>query len=398
MKNKWLVICAVMMPYFLASATGLISPALENLAKEYPSIPFTNIVLLGSLPSLFAIPTAVLTGTLVGQKISFRKTALIGSGLMAVGGFAPYIFPAFTAIIVARAVFGLGYGVCLALLGVLVIRLFEGQTQANLLGTGSIVLAGSGIVFPLLAGALVDINTSLVWVVHLIAALAFLIFFFGLPEPKKAEVASVTQVKEKTNIPFSAWALLIAYGLGTMSMYPLFLGSSTIVLGENLGNAAMAGLVLSAYFAGGLVGGFTFGRFFKLTGKLGVGLAYFLSAFGIALAAFGHSLPLLYAGAFLNGVGFVGFVQPGTMANLGRTLSPAGMAVAGGLFGALSNVGGFVTPYWMALLTKITGLDSPRVSLWGGAIVLVILGVWFTVTLTRSSHETKPASDGVPDA
>jgi len=382
-KNKWLVICAVLMPYILASATVFVSPALENLAKEYSAVPFTNILLLATLPSLFAIPTSILTGTLVGRKLSFRSMALIGSGLMAIGGFAPYVFPDFTAILIARAVFGLGYGVCLALLGVLVVRLFEGQTRANLLGTGSIVLSGAGILFPLLAGALVGINTSLVWVVHLVAALAFLVFLFGLPEPAKAEEVTNDKVKEKVKIPFSAWALLVGYGLGTMALYPLFLGSSTIVIGENLGNAAQAGLVVSAYFIGGLLGGFTFGKFFKSTGKLGVGIAYFLSAIGLALAAFGHSLPLLYLGSFLNGLGFVGFAQPGTLANLGRILTPAGMAVAGGLFGALSNVGGFITPYWMSLLTKITGQDTPRVSLWGGAIVLLIFGFLFTMMMTR---------------
>lgn len=376
-KNMTLAAIAALSIQFLASSTSIISPALAGLGEAYPDVPFTTVLLLASIPSLLAIPTSLGAGVLAGRKVSFRSLSLLATSLVTIGGTAPYLIQSnFTLIMICRGVFGLGYGIVIAIMGTLIVRLFEGQQQAKILGIAAVVMAVGGIGMPLIAGILVNISTHLMWLVHLIGGLCFLACFFWLPEPEKTE-QSASGEKEKARISGAAWSLIAGYALGTLALYSIFLGASTVVIGEGLGTAASAGLVVSLYFVGSFVGGMLFSRYFKITGKFSMALAYLLGAVGMILAAFGSTLPMILAGSCLVGFGYGGLVVPGTFANLGQILSPASMAVAGGLVGAGANIAGFLTPYWMSLSSSVSGNPSPRASFFAGTFIFVVIAVYF---------------------
>jgi len=391
-KNWVLAAIACLSFYFMGGTAGIISPALQSLAEEYPNVPFTTILLAGSIPSLLSVPASLLCGAMAGRKISFRTLGIWACILIGIGGAAPYVLrSSWTVILISRGVFGFGFGIVMATMAVLITRLFEGTRQAKLLGYGTAAMAVSGVVLPLISGMLVVKNVHLMWLLHLIGLVAFLIVALWLPEPEKVAATGTDKSTEKVHIPFYAWIIIIGFSIACMAMYSGFLGSSTVVAEENLGTAAAAGLIISMYFAGNFIGGLTFAQFTKLTGRLNLGLSLLIGGIGMVFMAFGGSIILLYIGFLLVGIGYGGLWFPAMYTVLGQIVSPGSMAMAGALVAGISSLAGFITPYWMSFSANLLGNPSPRSAFLTGTVVYAILTIIFLLYKPATKANSAPA-------
>ncbi|SEA30402.1 Predicted arabinose efflux permease, MFS family [Desulfuromusa kysingii] len=391
-KRGFLAAVAALGVYLLAVMTGIISPGLAALAQAYPELEFTTIVLAATLPNLIAIPVALIAGAVAGKAISFRALSLIGSGLIALGGTAPYFFhSSFNMILVSRAIFGIGFGICFTLMGTLIVRLYDGQTRDSMLGYGAATMAVGGVVLPMLVGYFVTIDTHAMWLPHLVAALSFLAVLFWLPEPDKIE--EMTGADHKTRFPFAAWALIIAFTLTTMAVWPMMLGIATVIVGEGLGTAVTAGMAISMFAAGNFIGGLVFGQYAKITGRHALPVALLICAGGMSCLAFGGLL-MIMVGTTLIGFGFIGVGMPAIFGGLGQMLSPSAMAMAGGLVAVANNLGAFVAGYWMPIAMNVTGSTSPRGAYTAGIVVLLAVAVfvWFTQLSQKQQSDAAVAS------
>jgi MFS family permease len=376
--KKGFVAVAALSVYLLVVFPGIISPGLDALAQAYPELEFTTIMLAATLPNLAAIPVALITGALAGKVISFRLLALMGSALIALGGTAPYfLHSSFTSILVGRAVFGIGFGICSSIVGTLIVRLYDGEVRGSMLGYGAATMAAAGVVLPMIVGWLVNVSTHAMWLPHIIGFLAFLAILFWLPEPDKMEESAGSDGKAR--LPFAAWALIIGFTLATMAVWPMMLGISSVIVGEGLGTAVTAGLAISTFAAGNFVGGLVFGKYSKIMERHSLPMALLLCAGGMSLLAFG-GLPMILTGTTLIGLGFMGLGVPAIYGGLGQMLPPSAMAMAGALVAVANNLGAFAASYWMSIATNVTGTQGPRGAYAAGIAVLVAVAVFIWLT------------------
>ncbi|MDI3482059.1 MAG: hypothetical protein PWQ97_1714 [Tepidanaerobacteraceae bacterium] len=385
-KNKTLVSIAVMSIYFIAMGVGTITPAIQNIAEAFPQIGFTTILLVSTLPSLFIIPSTILAGILAGNKMKYRTLLIIGILLFLIAGACPAFMNDFTAILISRAVFGIGLGIISPLGNALVLKLFDGQERANMLGLGTVVMNIGGIALQMLGAVLCSINWHYAFLAHLLGVISFVLVLFMLPEPKKEEQPLEQKAQEKINMPFAVYIISLLFGIATMLNYPMLVNMSTIIITGNMGNAASAGVVLSMFTVGGMVAGAIFGKLYQYTNRFAMSVGMLMEAIGMGFVYYANNLMLLTMGATLVGLGF-SIIFPSVMMLVGMVVPPAGFAAASGILVAFMNLGGFVSTYYIALVAGISGQDAVRFPIF---LSMVIYGI---ATLVYSLAKLK-----APDA
>ncbi|TYP47002.1 MFS transporter [Thermosediminibacter litoriperuensis] len=378
MKNsKTIVTMAVMSIFFISMGIGTITAAIQNIAEAFPQIPFSTILLVSTLPSLFIIPATALAGMIAGNKIGYRPILIIGTLLFAIAGAVPVVMSDFTLILISRAIFGIGLGMIMPLGNALILNLFEGQQRANMLGLSGVVMNLGGIVLQMLGAVLCTISWRYAFLPHLLGLVTLIMVIFMLPEPEKKEGA----VKEKVKTPASVYLISTLIGIAMMLNYPMLVNMSTIIITGNLGDAASTGLVLSMFTVGGMVAGAIFGKLHQKVQRFTISIGLFILSIGMAFVNYANSLMALTLGATLVGMGF-GIVMPAVMMIIGMIISPAGFAAASGILMAFMNLGGFVSTYYIALLSAIN--SSIRFPIFVAMVVYMISTLIYTLTKIKN--------------
>lgn len=370
---------AILSLSFISAGASAVNPALQGLAGAYPDLPFTTILLVATLPTLMYIPFSIIAGAVAGSKIKFRTLALLGAVLWVVGGLAPLVFRNFTAILAARVLFGIGLGIVSPLASALILRLFDGKKRASLMGFGSAMMNAGGIVFMLLGGVLAATFVHNVWFDYLFGVVALLLLVLWLPEPAKIEKA---QSGVKTSMPAGVWVYVFLMFLFTTLMYPMLLSMSTLIVKGGLGTAAAAGLVLSLFTGGGFLSSLVYGKVSSKVGRFSLALSLALFAIGIGLIATSASLAVVIVGAVIAGFGS-GIQFPAIMMLMGKVAPPAVISGAVGLALAGNKLAGFLSPYWMSLLAKVSGNSAVQFPLIVGAVGFAVLAVVLAVVNAR---------------
>lgn len=376
---KTMSIISVMSIFFLVSGPLIINPALQNISEDFPEIPFTTVQMLATMPNLVATLFALIAGTVAGSKIKY-KTLLVTAGLLfAIAGTAPYFMRDFNAIFISRVVFGIGVGLVIPLGNALVMRLYDGQKRANMMGLGSMIINAGGVFYTMLSGFITTINVNYTWIIHLSALIPMILVALFLPEPEKTEQVDGGKVK----MPINVYLICTVFGLVIMLFFPMLLNMSTIVINEKLGNAVTAGTILSMNTVGGIIGGAIFGKTFKLVGRYIIPFALVLQVLGLGICFYANSVMILMAGTTITGIAIF-LIFPAVLMDIVQMVPPAGVAPASGIMMGLMNLGVFASTFFMGFLVHITGDSSPRVPIFAGTMLtIVITVVWSYIKINN---------------
>ncbi|SHM21164.1 Predicted arabinose efflux permease, MFS family [Caldanaerovirga acetigignens] len=372
--TRFTTVLAVMSVFFIAMGIGTITPALQNIAEAFPHLPFSTILLASTLPSLFIIPATAWSGMVAGKTVSYRTLLIIGTLLFALAGAAPVMMNDFTVILVARALFGIGLGIISPLGTALILRLFEGQQRANMLGLSGVVMNLGGIVLQILGGILCTISWRYAFLPHLLGLLTLFMVLFMLPEPPKVETQGTG---EKVGIPGAVYLIAALFGASVMLNYPMLVNMSTIIITGNLGDAAAAGFVLSMFTVGGMIGGAIFGKLHQYIKNQAITVSLLLISLGMGLVYYANSLMMLTAGSTLVGMGF-SILMPAVMMIIGTIVHPSAFASASGMLMAFLNLGGFISTYYIAMLLKINSYI--RFPIFVAMVVYLISAIIYAIT------------------
>jgi MFS family permease len=380
-------VIAIMSIFFVLMGVGILTPAIQNIAEAFPDIPFTTILLISTLPSLFIVPSSIISGALAGSKVKYRTLVITGSIIFAIAGSISYAQNDFTIILVSRAIFGIGLGIIFPLGSALVLKLFDGQQRANMLGASNVVMNIGGIALQMGGALLCAISWRYTFLAHLIALLTLLLVIFLLPEPEQ----NITETNvPKVKMPVGVYIISFLVAFNTVLLTPMLLNMSTIIITDKLGNAANAGVVLSSFTVGGMVGGAIFGNVNKIIGRFALGVGLIIGGIGLAIVYFAHSLMLLTIGALIIGIGAF-TVIPAAMMTLGKIVPPAGFGTASGILMAFLNLGGFISPFYMSLLVSVSGRTDVRFPVLFGCLAAVLLGA-IVLVVTKLKPEEAPAA------
>jgi MFS family permease len=363
---------------FLGMGVGTITPALNAIFVQFSDLPITTLLLVSTLPSLTVIPATIISGSIAGNKVSFKILAIIGMALFVIGGVAPYFMTDFTNILIQRAIFGIGLGIMSPLANSLVMGVYEGDKVATMTGIVTLSMNIGGMVLQFLGGYLAGIGWNYAFLPHALGIVSLVLVIFFLPEPPKAPATSETAAAPKDKLPMKLWIIVIAYGIYTLSIYPMLVNMSTLIVDRGLGTTATAGVVLALLTIGGMVAGTVFGKVFKISGRFIMAVGYGLGAVGLALVSFAGNIAILSAGVFIEGFAMSTLI-PASMMLISMTVKPAQMPLGVSIFMAGMNLFGFLSTYWIGAIASITGDAVTAPIMVGTAVVAAFFVIYLFV-------------------
>lgn len=395
----------VMCLFVCSNPVYLVMSGLAKIAESYPGVSYTMVTLLTSVISLTAFPVSLLSGVIVGRYIKYKTVSVIAMLCIIVGGVAPVFLADFYLVLVMRALVGAGVGLMFPLGNPVIMRLYDEKKATVFMGFGSAVINLFGVFLLLLGGVLSDIDVRYVWLAHALWLLPLMLVIAFMPEPgAEAPTAEAPNVEEPAAAAPAAakakqpdikmapavYLISLAFMVIMMCSYCANINMSLIVETEGLGGAAVTGVISALFTAGGVAAGVVFAPVIKCLGRFTCAAMTALSAGGLLLAGTGNSVPLLMLSMLIGGLAIY-TLSPACMKLFGCHVPPEGLGLASGIFSACWNLGGFLSTPFMGLVTSLSGSSNPRLPLLAGAVILLVLCVfWLACEIIR---RPKPVAD-----
>lgn len=375
------------LPVFLIIQTPfIINPLMSALSKVYGAegISYSMVLMLSTITSLVQVPFAIVAGALAGKHMKFKTISILSCIMALIGGLGPFFFHSYYAVLICRAVLGIGTGMAGPLANALVGRIFSGDRAASMQGIGTTIMNVSGVVFQALSGYLCVKNLNYAWLVNLILVIPIVLmaFFLREPEPDAAPDAAAEEKHAKVKMPAVVWWMSIAWGLLFMVYYPFLLNMSTILVGEGIGTAATAGTVQSLYSIAGMVAGVTFGKLYKSLGKYTLTFCLIIQVVGLVIGYFATNAALMMVASFATGFAIF-TIWPAAITLFTKAVPSKGLAMAAGIWSACLGLGGFLSSAYVAIVSSVTGSDAPRMPILVAVFVTAVLAVFWSIGSIR---------------
>jgi MFS family permease len=392
------VLLAILSMAIISGGSGMLGGAINVIANAFPELPFTTIALVSTIVNIVACPVMLLTGAIVGKRIGFRPLALLGIALFTVGGSIPAVIAGnFAAIIVSRVIVAIGVGCVQSLPLTLAFRLFTGNKSQKVQSWSVAVNAIATSLLTMLVGFMATIAIDIIWLAHLLGAICLVLVFFGVPEPKKEELTSKVEDREESKpatrdkMPLPIWAFAIMSILAMAFVFPVYVGTSTILDANGWGDAAVAGVCIALSAMGCFFGGMIFSPIYLRLRRWTATVAAIIAAGGSVLMLTANGLIMFMIGIFINGMGYMQFFNVLT-ASTGELAPPSRVAIGMSLMMVTLNLGAFVSPYIVATVQSIMGTTSyllpfaPFAVLW--LVMGLLMSLWYPQNARKKSSLT----------
>lgn len=378
---------AVLLIFVFGGEAGNLNSALQVCIEAWPNVAVSTVRLLSTLAQAVSMIVMIPLGTVVGKKITYKTTVVIGLVLSCIGAVGPYFYaPNFTVVLIFRAIIGIGTGF-LSVRNALISLSIPAELQAKYIGYGNLIMNINTTVTNIAVGALsvYGWSTPLLYNFLIIPILiAFLIMFreptaetnaFGITPDENALKKSA----EGERLSYKAVVYAVMQFLATLSLYPLLSGMSTFFAFHNLGSAALAGTVLSVYSFAGMFVNLILPTIKKVFGKFTAPVSFATVAVGQAIFLFFPSVLTAFLGTALCGMGF--FVNFSMFYVYNAQVSPASkIALGSSLILTLNQAAMFLSNYYIDITHKIFNLATDIDSSWlGCVIVYAVMVVILTV-------------------
>lgn len=325
----------------MAGAT--ISPGLPAIRSAFAGVENADVLvrLVLTLPALFTAIGSPLAGRLT-DRLGRRPVLLGALTLYGVGGAAGGMASSIEVLLVTRALLGLAVGGLMTAATTLITDYYPGDRRSDVMGQQSAFMAGGGIVYVVLGGALADVSWRAPFAVYLAAFVLLAPVVLYVNEP---DVSASDDGPDAVPIPWERVLPLYAMAFVGMASFYLIPVQIPFYL-QNLGvsSGLLVGAAIAVSTAMGAVMGASFGRIRRRLGYLGT-LTTLLGFFAAGYVVIGQAsaYPGVIAGIGIGGVG-MGLLMP-TLNNWTGDLAPT--AVRGTVLGGLTTclfLGQFASP------------------------------------------------------
>ncbi|MGG5341389.1 MFS transporter [Enterococcus sp. AZ192] len=378
LKMRKISILAVSLIVVSGAAIGANLPA---IAQTFPEIPLPLVEMLTTIPALFIIP-AVLLSTKIAKCIGYKKSVLLGLGIVLISGIIPAIVTNFAIIFISRACFGFGIGMFNSLLISIISYFYHGNERAAAIGFQSAFEGIGGMSLTFVVGQLLKINWQACFWIYLIVVPIFILFALFVPEispdelsPKRENKSDSEQVKliEKilsTKVFVSYICLLILVVCMYMS---ITVKGTFLVTTLGYGNATDGSNILSLIGVGAMIAGFLFGPIFSVTKQWTLPLSFLMMSLAMLVIGLSDRVWITGIGAMICGFAFRTFIPY----IFNRVNNDSGQKAASRMSLLLVgfNLGSAFSPYGIALIERISNFLSIRGIFFLEAVLLLLLAV-----------------------
>lgn len=339
----------------------VIIPAADSIYAVFGDAPVWVLNFILSGPQLITIFSALLAPSLSRQ---FSKKHII------ITAFAVFTIAASSCgfilnvyyIALMRAIVGFCNGILMSTAMAFLAELYwqdEAKCSA-VMGYYNSSMNGFGIVLPLLAGVLCVRQWNLVFYEYLLGIPILLLMFFTLPDtpPEKMQEASSENQAGDEKLPMLRIVsmLISIVVLGTVFNFATY--QSSMYLAENqLGDAAVAGVMSSIGCVAGVVAGLFFGKAYEKLKQNLIIVIYLLLALGyvgisFVLSAFWFGICLFVMGLAYGASMSYYFAYATTFVPESKNSTVTGWITAG------VSVGTFLCTYVSSFLQATLGIDT----------------------------------------
>lgn len=374
-KMNFMNYVAVLSVFFFAGAGTFMNAAMEVIMSAFPDLSASTVRLVVTLPPLASLPVMLVIGGIVGKKLSYRFCAIFGTLLIAAGGVAPFFLNSnFNMIIFFRALVGIGVGF-LGIRNPLLVGSVPENRQTQFIGYGTVIWTLGATVASPVVGYFATISWRHAFLFDAFAFIPVILMLFFLREPENGGET----IQESTDIPKEKgkfnWRMYFYIGMMLVfcfAVYPLLSALTTYMADKNIGNAVVAGTILSSYTLAGVLSNLILDKIQNLLKKKTVAVLCLMVVIGIAFTLFMPSIPTLFAGVFIAGVGFNTYFSIMQVYNA-QVAPPAAMASGSTWLLVMLQLGIFLSTYFISICHGILHRSSDAESSYIVALIIFII-------------------------
>ena len=158
-----------------------------------------------------------------------------------------------------------------------------------------------------------------------------------------------------------------------MQVYTVYI--SYVLVEKSIGGAAESGATVAVACIGGFIMGILYGRLAGRAGNLTFAIGLFIMALSYLILALAGSMIMIYIGGFVYGIAMA-ICLPAAFVNTANSVDAYSSAMALSITMCAQNLGQFVCPYIMNIVTAITGSMHPSTTTYMlAALLLAGIGV-----------------------
>lgn len=375
-KNMLLEITLLLASALTILANAIIAPALPQISAAFSDLPNAEMLtkLMLTLPALIIAIGAPLAGKLM-DKTGRIKIMIASLFIYLIAGTAGFYLGGLYAILISRAVFGLGVAGIMTVATTLIGDYFTGAKREQFMGLQGAFIALGGLVFITLAGVLTDIDWRLTFLVYGFSLVVLIMVPFALHEPEMESETKATSVSGSQKVPNAVWLAIFSAFVITVSFYvipvqiPYFLQQLDGITGNKIG------LALGALTLAQAIASFSYKkikRYFNFVNIFTIG--FLPMTIGFTIIGFSASYLQVVAGILFCGLG-VGLMMPN--ANL-WVIHIVPVQMRGKYVGGITTatfLGMFLSPVAMEPIQHKVGMNASFLVL--GAALAVFSLIYF---------------------
>lgn len=300
-KKQFHQFVAIFCVFLFCGASSYDMQNITGMMAAWPEIDSATIRLAFTIPQFTSGIVMMITGAIVGKKISYRFACIGGSLLIAIPQLIAFFWcPSWTIFLALRAIMGVGlglYGGRTALLALTTPK----EVYNELFGYCNAAMKGSAIVMPIVVGYLAKLSWKHPLLINIIPILTALVMFKWMEEPEKVEDVKTEnkeeKVKTKVKVPYQIWvvlAVLFCFGCAKYGSWAEYGAAYGI---ENA--TVLAGYAQSVQNAAGLIAVLFYGPITKKLGKATLWVSYLgLIANFVLMLLIKNSVTVILGGFF----------------------------------------------------------------------------------------------------
>lgn len=406
-RRKNLTVTILSLSLLTVMAGAAVAPALGIIRAHFADVDQLLVQMIISIPALFIVLTNLVFPRLTAR---FRSRSLLLFGLLlyTVGGSLAGIFDHIGAVLLFRALVGVGVGIIMPMSTGLLAFYYTRDKQDKLMGYSSAMNQMGGAVATLLSGVLAGVSWRLSFLVYLMGLISIVLCLLFLPNehiggaqpaaktPAGAGAAhsANTPAPKIAEKPKSALAQYYPFVIAmfllmvTFFIFPCEFALETVkegIIPQQFISVIMAGMDLVAF-----LGGLSFVAVKKIAGRQTRVVAPLLFLIGYTFLAFdggwsGAIFGALFVG-FANGLGIPYLIATASK-KAGRTAGSTVMP----LLSAALYLAQFLTPMILSGVSSLlTGLQTAHLPYCIAFAFALLFTIWSFLTIRENEKTQNP--------
>ncbi|WP_332633507.1 MFS transporter [Halalkalibacter flavus] len=376
--NKKLIKLAILSVSLLTIMAGAaVSPALGDIALAFPNASETTIKLILTLPSVMIIPF-IFVSSFLTRRYQKKQILFVGMLFYLVGGLGGGLAPTIELLLFFRSVLGIGVGLMMPISTSLVADFFDGEERTATMGQVSAANNLGGVVLFIMSGVLAAISWRMAFSVYILVLVAAIIVFFYLP---KTKVDYSQQEIKLQPLPKQIYVFGVAMFFIVLAFHSIPVNVALFMQQEGIGNAQIAGIVISVGTAAGFVAGLLLARSKRLLHNYFITIMLVIMAFGFLTVGISQISFITGLGVGILGFGF-GSIMPTVFDEVSRQVPRVQTVQAMAVVTGMLFFGQFFSPILLDSVGYLFGNESIRFTyqFLSGSMFLVAI-VFFLKTM-----------------